>query len=135
MVLRRLWKDGWPSQSLFSCEGLSLEAKVLCRGVGRSGGHQLRGVVEGVGYGRTGFREGPRIGNGVGQGRADMEFLSAADHLGRAGGILVVVPDSHNNFESGIGPAQAAKNTVSASHGDRGHSGKEDEIGFLLGDS
>jgi len=69
----------------------------------------------------------------IGQGRGDVEILGAADHLRGLGRIFAVVPDSHDDFQCWIGGAQAAENAARGPWRRR-HSGRENDVGLLLGD-
>ena len=91
-------------------------------------------IVQGLGYGGVGFHMGLGFGDGVGKRCRDVQVFGAADHLRGLGGIFVVVPDSHDDLERRIRPAQAAKDAVGAGHGDGRHSGEKNEIGLLFAD-
>ena len=71
---------------------------MLLRGGVFGGGYELGARVKR--FGDAGFGLGDSLGlsDGVGQGRGDVEFFGAADHLGGALDVVCVVPDSNNNF-------------------------------------
>jgi len=47
-------------------------------------------------------RQGCGLGYGVGQGCGDVKFFNAGDHLRGAAWFVGVVPDSYDNFETGV---------------------------------
>ena len=71
----------------------------LSRGGVFGGSYQVGAGVEGFENGRFGFGKGSGLGKRVGKGCRDVEILGAADHLGGAGGVVGVVPDSNHNFQ------------------------------------
>jgi len=62
----------------------------------------LGAVVQRVRDGGFVCRQGCGLGYGVGQGCGDVKFFNAGDHLRGAAWFVGVVPDSYDNFETGV---------------------------------